>query len=1156
MTSTATARTGFVPSQSQQDAIADYLVTAVVDDATGVAEGDTCVGEPPSARYYLASLAPTDLNLSVNAVRMGRATPSSLGFEFEAAAPARLLVTATASCYYRRMPTYEEQLGYLGDRFGGADAYRLAPVFQRVDVRIGPLPVPVKVGGPGVVVGRDEFADEFARVCGSAAADPRIERRHGDERRERSVPADALTDERAFEAWLHETNSGDPVLPSFSARVHVANRPLGERVRVVASLENLSTDPTVVVQGRGRSAGQTRHDESRDHFLFRAFLGVDAEPGVLLPIRMDLGPDAYRYDPDLPAYATNCGVEEIRDGAERLVQLCSVPAPAHETRRAFARPHRATDYTVLQTDPLPALRGLAADLRAYRDDPAWTSPLRDPDLAARRGLDRDSFTGEVARFDDGLAWLERDPRLLLAFKLTNATLRRLAGRAEKPHTGWHLFQLVFLVSQLSALAWREHPADRFTPGLWGEAATADPTEAVSVLWYPTGGGKTEAYLGLTVCCLFYDRARGKTTGTSAWCRFPLRLLTLQQTQRQLDMIATADLVRVESAELLQNVGGSRGAPFRIGFYAGGSNTPNSLSEAGLVDRLRRDEVARNRYRLVDRCPYCQRRTVAVLPPDPDKLTLEHVCRHPDCGRTLPIYVTDREIYRYLPAVVVGTLDKLAAIGLSDRFGSLLGDVDCICELHGYGRGGKCHERGSGHPKVPLRKLPEPLYDASPTLEIVDELHMVDEVLGAFSGHYEGLLAAVQRTLTARSRGDGRGVRMKVIATSATIRGEDRQCEHLFGLRSVVVPLPGPTLEESFYWRVDPDAPLRRFVGIMPTRTTAEMTVVRILTAAHTAIRRLQARQGVPPTLSAVPDTDMDALVDQYRTSLTYVTSLVDFGKIRRSLDTQVNEYLRQSGWNELTVADLKGETPFDEVGSTLKDVSTPGGDIESIVATSMVSHGVDVDRLNLMVFNGMPRAMAEYIQASSRVGRAHLGIVFMIFNAVRERDRSHFRYHGKFHEYLDRMVQPVAINRWSRFALRRTLPGLLMGYVLQVANRAWWDAGNTPTHLHELGRMKAALRDPSAGGLTEVQVQALLDAMHQAYLTDRPEALELLADLDERVATAVATLRAAGAAAGAAGGGRVYRATAENLGLEHPPMTSLRDVAEGIPFITLPDRRS
>src|SRR5262249_42116211 len=163
--------------------------------------------------------------------------------------------------------------------------------------------------------------------------------------------------------------------------------------------------------------------------------------------------------------------------------------------------------------------------------------------------------------------------------------------------------------------------------------------------------------------------------------------------------------------------------------------------------------------------------------DPVDIRLVHRCTN--CGEELPLHIVDTEVYRYLPTVVVGTLDKLATIGLSDRFGALLGDVDCECPQHGFGRGGKCHERPlPGHPKNNVVRLGSPLYAASPTLEIVDELHMVREDLGAFSGHYEGLLASVQAGLSRRERPDGRPVRMKVIATTATIRGEDRQCDHL------------------------------------------------------------------------------------------------------------------------------------------------------------------------------------------------------------------------------------------------------------------------------------------------------------------------------------------------------------------------------------------
>ena len=1150
----------FTPTIDQQRVITDYLADAVVDDLTGVANGDRCVGEPPSARYYLAALAPAGLNLAAGAARRGRDTPSALGFEFEIGdEPCDLRIDASASVYYRALPTLDEQLDFVGTRDEtplerGGREYRLAPVFQRVPVTIGPLTM--RIGrGPQIIehVGREEFAAELARAALVAANDPGVERRDGDERRERFVPGDVLGADAAFRAWL-TTLPGDPVIPAWSAAVTIVVRAAAPgRRRVVAVLDNLSTEPTVTVQGRGRNAGSVRHDDAKDHFLFRARLEVTAAPGVIEPIVMDLGPDAYRYDPQLAAYANNCGIEATRDDADRITGIESVFAPIHPTVRAIPVDHPSCNYAALAADPLPALAHLADDLDAYPNDPAWTESLPDG-LAEQRDRDRDAALLEAARFRDGLRWLARDQRLLLAFRLANDAFARAArGR---PDPGWRLFQLVFIVSQLPALAWREHPPAEFTAGLWGgDGDGRDPTGAATVVFYPTSGGKTEAYLGLIVTNLFYDRSRGKTRGVTAWCRFPLRLLTLQQTQRHLDVIVAADAVRTDRASEIAAVGGRPGDPFRVAFLAGEGNTPNSLSrDATTVDRLRGSADARRRVRVVDTCPYCGERAVEVAPPDPVELRLVHECGA--CGRALPVVVVDTEIYRYLPAVVVGTLDKLANIGLSDRFGSLLGDVDCECPLHGLGRGGKCHERRApGHPDALPRRLAHPLYDASPTLEIVDELHLVNEELGAFAGHYEGLLAATQIALTASTRPDRRGVRMKVVATTATIRGEDRQCDHLFGLPSIVVPRPGPTRHGSFYWRLRPDLPMRTFVGIMPGRATAEMTIVRILSAAHRAIRQLQARTVIPAALAGLPPAELEALIDLYRTSLTYSTSRVDHGKLRRSLETQVNAALNADGFASVRPAELSGATSFDDVRATLDDLTaTTGGQIEAVAATSMVSHGVDVDRLNLMVFNGMPRSMAEYIQASSRVGRRWLGLVFMIFNPVRERDRSHFRYHGKFHDYLDRMVEPVAINRWSRFAADRTVPGVLMGHLLQVANREWWDAGNAPTQLHDLSRMQRALRPPTAGGIPAAQPDVVLAALRSAYQTDRPDAAELSERLSQMIRDALDSVRTAGAAGGPAGRTR-YRATGDYLNLAYDPMTSLRDVAEGIPFFTLPERR-
>lgn len=1147
------------PTVAEQKALAAFAVRTVVEDATGEAEGDRCVGEPPSARYYLSTLAPLGLNLAAGQVKRGREAPSSAGFEIEIdRGDAQLVVRARASVYYRIWPTLTEQLEY----HGGVDPaekrngrrYRLAPVFRRVTVGIDELTLGLDPANPRVCAGAEEFANRFSAVAQAIVDDPEVFRRPQSERGVEEVPGNALSSEEAFESWKGGV-PGVPLVPEWSAHVSASIRPLtGSRHRVVVLLENRSDDPTVTVARRGELV--ERHDDARDHFLFRVGLEVRARRGRIVPIEMNLGPDAYRYDGRLPAYASSCGVEAqwAKDGS--IESVWSTPAPVHETYRTPTREHAATSFADLAEDPIPVLEQLRAGLEAYLSDPAWSVAGMTPEHAERKLADRRAFEEEIARFREGVRWLRKDRRLLLAFKLANRTMIRLNDRAGG-YTTWRLFQLVFITCQLGALAWREHDPKEFPDGLWGDAEGADPTAAATVLWFPTAGGKTEATLGLIACALFYDRSRGKTRGVTAWSRFPLRLLSLQQTQRYLQFIVAADAVRQAAAGEIRDGGGDAGDPFAVGFYVGEGNTPNSLSrDEATVDRLIADAKKRRELRIVDECPYCGERSVEVIPPDRLTLRLVHACTA--CGRELPLHVVDTELYRYLPAVVLGTIDKLAMIGLSDKFGALLGDVDCECEAHGFGRGMKCHERrAKDHPRDSVHPLPHHLYDPSPSLEIIDELHMVREELGAFAGHYEGILAVTQQQLSARQRSDGRGVRMKVIATTATIKGEGRQCEHLFGLRSVVVPLPGPSLEGSFYWSIDRTQPLRRFVGVLPHRFTAEMALVRILQAFHKGVRRLE-RDG-SAAVAGLENIDADRfnrLLDLYRVSLTYVTSLVDFGKLRRSMETQVNEHLRDRGVPEVAVRELSGDTSFDDVRTTLDDLERSGGETEAVIATSMISHGVDVARLNLMVFNGMPKSMAEYIQASSRVGRSFLGVVFMIFNPVRERDRSHFRYHGKFHEYLDRMVEPVAINRWSRYGARKTLPGVLMAEILQAGNRGWWEAGHSPRHLHDLAQMQAALRPVASGGLADVQREALLSALELAYLTAWDGAGEFKQELADRVDTAVSSIRAAGAAAGAAVGKRpTYRGTGDYLGLEYEPMVSLRDVAEGIPFYVLQDKR-
>ena len=210
--------------------------------------------------------------------------------------------------------------------------------------------------------------------------------------------------------------------------------------------------------------------------------------------------------------------------------------------------------------------------------------------------------------------------------------------------------------------------------------------------------------------------------------------------------------------------------------------------------------------------------------------------------------------------------------------------------------------------------------------------------------------------------------------------------------------------------------------------------------------------------------------------MTYFRAGRDLNSIRTDLDAAVNSDLQRDGYRAAEVFELTGSTSTDEVTRILERLETPIASADQsdvVLATSMISHGVDVDRLNAMVFYGMPQQNAEYIQASSRVGRSHPGIVFTCLHPARERDQSHYSYFMKFHEYLGQLVEPVAINRWSKFSVQRTLPGLFMAVLLQlVANRS---GNDNPNRYYMIDFVK---REISRGNIRAGQ---FIDLLQQAY---------------------------------------------------------------------------
>ena len=191
-------------------------------------------------------------------------------------------------------------------------------------------------------------------------------------------------------------------------------------------------------------------------------------------------------------------------------------------------------------------------------------------------------------------------------------------------------------------------------------------------------------------------------------------------------------------------------------------------------------------------------------------------------------------------------------------------------------------------------------------------------------------------------------------------------------------------------------------------------------------------------LSAAEQKDLLFL---YELALTYVLTRKGSDQVAEAIESRVRRELQESSpqHGDLLRA-FNGGVDVSHMISTMDElksetsVADPATRTRGIVTTNIIGHGVDVDRFNVIVFAGFTRLVAEYIQASARVGRRFPGISIFVPTPQSERDRSIFDRFAKFHQYLDRLVDPAAVTRWPEPAMRRTLPGILCGYLMGVAS--------------------------------------------------------------------------------------------------------------------------
>ncbi len=823
--------------------------------------------------------------------------------------------------------------------------------------------------------------------------------------------------------------------------------------------------------------------------------------------------DSFRYDRRVPAYGVNGGVVAPRPGT-----FVTTDFALHDRKRPvywdeeIVGPQPDISFGRIAREPVAPLRDLVESLQTWTARMWSEEELRVRERAeqwdaatARFARDEaDKARSEVERARRGCELLERDPVLCRAFALANRAFERAHQAGAVPHKAWRPFQLGFVLANLAALAGEDVAGDR---------------NVVDIIWFQTGGGKTETYLLLVVTAAFYDRLTGKGQGVTSWARFPLRMLSLDQTQRFADVFAAAELVRREEP--------TEGDPFTVGFLVGENGTPNRMRRAprpgqGAADVD--DPDLPRKYRVLLRCPFCQSEDNLVVRFDETRWALDHVCGGPNCpwgGRPLPFRIVDEEIYRWLPTVVLGTLDKAASVsmqaGMRGLYAAPLGS--CPQRDHGFtyaprssSRGG-CLFPGCTAVARPLAQLPERY---GPTIRMQDELHLLRDSLGSVDAHYEALLDQLQRLA---------GSSPKVIASSATLAGHEDQVRALYRREGRTFPLPGPRASRSF-WSRDSEALARRYVGLAPRGVTIEYANDQLVETMQRLVRDARDDPAEVARAAGVPVDAIGELVSLYGVDVVYGSTLKDVEAAARSFESQIPI----PGLNSIT---LTGRTPLEDVRSALRRLKRPEPDFDDrihvIAASSMLSHGVDIDRLNVMIMWGVPLSTAEFIQTTARVGRLSPGLVFVLHKIARERDAGVFRVFPSFVEHADRLIDPVPITSKSRRILELTFAGLEQGRIYGVHEPQAVARGLRPLTLPDrVRRAFDQMRVTEAG-----ELQALIDMLAVTGPLDE----NLRRDLEEYVRQFFRALRDPSTTAH----------WVSDLFPTGAPMRSLRDVEAQVP---------
>lgn len=734
------------------------------------------------------------------------------------------------------------------------------------------------------------------------------------------------------------------------------------------------------------------------------------------------------------------------------------------------------------------------------------------------------------RIADGIDLLHTDPHARRAFRAMNEAVARAARRRNagpggdpnaQPPPHWRPFQLAFILLNLRGLADRTH----------------DDRELADLLFFPTGGGKTEAYLGLAAWTIAHRRLTNGGllgAGVSVLMRYTLRLLTLDQLSRAAGVVCALELMRGEPdwQESGKRLLGDW--PIEIGLWVGSAASPNRLGRTGdgrddtAVARVRRyRRYGREAPAPIKSCPWCGtpfgKDSFACVPSDSAPRNMVIRCANADCDftrdRPLPVLTVDEAIYRRLPVFMIATVDKFAGLPWLGEAGAFFGHVDRSDEWGFYGAAdppGAGKRLWNGHSLLP------------PDLIIQDELHLISGPLGTVAALYEVVLDRL-----ASREWMGQRIRPKVVASTATVRRASAQMKALFDReRTSIFPPPGPDRRDSFFALTMPPEckPARLYVGLASPGRGPKLIFLRALTTLLSAARAEAASGG-----------DADA----YETALCYFNALRELGGARRIVEDEVRMRLASYGDErrrldppDAPFADRRLREPLeltsrvstDKVAEAKERLGRPSADpkdgVDVALATNMISVGLDIGRLGLMLVQGQPKTAAEYIQATSRVGRREEqpGLVLALLNAHKPRDRLHHEGFRQFHACFYRSVEATSVTPWAARALDRALAAVVVAAGRHLAP--------------QLSPEDAAARFRGDAALRAAIVQVILDRAPSSEVVGGHAGLRAAVEelLDAWVTTADEQT---------ATGGKFYYGHPRDKALLHEPLDPLVDPLNG-----------